>query len=103
MNPDAQAQLDMADMMLSEPDPEKRRAYLAAYAGRPQRKITMPADPNDFLMGAPASETEDDDSEFFTARYDGRCSACDEYHVCAGVTQIRSDDLGGWEAEECVW
>jgi hypothetical protein len=33
MNPDAQAQLDMADMMLNDPDPEVRRTYLAAYGG----------------------------------------------------------------------
>lgn len=33
MNDDAQAQLDMADMILNDPDPEVRRAYRATYGG----------------------------------------------------------------------
>ncbi len=107
MNPDAQAGLDAADMMMNDPDPEVRREYQALYGSdmpRKRRPMTPPtADPNDFLMGAPAPEPEDDDHPFVLVRYDGRCSACEEYHIVAGVTRIRADGYDGWEAEECAW
>jgi hypothetical protein len=143
----------MADMMLNDPDPEVRRAYLAAYHENapdlPRRKrapmpkilyrcgtdndgfptcqgdrttcglggvcaeldpdppavaplATVPP-PDGFLMGADQPEDEDDEDEFFTARYDGKCSACDEYHISGGYTMIRSDGMDGWEAQECAW
>lgn len=155
MNPDAQAALDMADMMLNDPDPEVRRALLAAYGSDlPRKRAPMPrilyvcgtdndgrptcqgdgttcglkgvcaeldpappagaagsvAAPDggttaDFLMDGGYVHEEDDDpeDEFFTAKYDGRCSACEEWHIEAGVTMIRSDGAFGWEAEECAW
>lgn len=64
----------------------------------------MPADPMDFLMGGSgtAPEEEPDEPPFVTARYDGLCSACEEFHVIAGETNIRADGMGGWEAEECA-
>ena len=106
MNPDAQAELDMADMILNDPDPDVRRSYLAAFADDPdlpRKRRPMPADPNDFLMGGPPPDQDDDTPPFVTAKYDGRCSACEEWHILAGDTKIRSDGSGGWEAEECAW
>lgn len=156
MNPDAQAELDTAYTMLSDPDPEVRRAYLASFGddlprkrrpmpkilfacgtdndGRPTcqgdgttcglggvcaeldpeppagaaRAVVPPSDTatGDFLMDGGHVHEEDDDPEddsFFTAKYDGRCSACEEFHIAAGETRIRADGYNGWEAEECAW
>lgn len=73
-------------------------------ADLPRKRRPMPADPNDFLMGGTPPEPEDDDSPpFVTAKYDGMCSACEEYHIAAGETKIRADGSNGWEAEECAW
>jgi hypothetical protein len=58
--------------------------------------------PDGFLMGASADE-DDDEPPFVTAKYDGYCSACGEYHIAEGITMIRSDGNNGWEAEECAW
>jgi hypothetical protein len=72
----------------------------------PERRTVTPppADTNDFFMGdPPADEPEDDGPPFITARYDGPCSACEEYHITAGETRIRADGSGGWEAEGCAW
>lgn len=81
--------------------------YGGDYGPRPanRKRTAMPADPNDFLMGGatPPPEDHDDDPPFVTAKYDGRCSACGEFHILAGDTQIRADGDGGWEAEECAW
>ena len=78
--------------------------YGGDYGPAPRRTI-MPVDPNDFLMGGSgtAPEEEPDEPPFVTAKYDGRCSACEEWHITAGVTMIRSDGAFGWEAEECAW
>lgn len=143
MNPDAQAQLDTADMMINDPDPAVRRAYLEAYGGTMPTKILyacatdndgfptcqgdrtscgfrgvcseidpppvvapVTADASNFMMGAdqPDDESEEDnDPPWITAKYDGRCSACEEFHIAAGVTRIRADGYDGWEAEECAW
>ncbi len=67
------------------------------------RAVVPPVD--GFLMGDTGeTETEeDDDVPFFTAKYDGKCSACGEYHIAEGETKIRSDGAFGWEAEECAW
>jgi hypothetical protein len=64
------------------------------------------ADSEVFLMGAdqPDDDDQDDgDPPFVIAKYDGRCSACEEYHIAAGITMIRADGMDGWEAEECAW
>jgi hypothetical protein len=67
----------------------------------------MTINPNDstgFLMGdTPEPEEDDQGPPFITARYDGFCSACEEFHITAGETRIRADGCGGWEAEECAW
>jgi hypothetical protein len=81
----------------------------SAYADLPRKRkpIMPPADPNDFLMsGAGHVHEEDPDPDevpFITARYDGRCSACEQWHIIAGDTRIRADGFGGWESEECAW
>jgi hypothetical protein len=75
------------------------------YGDLPRKRHPMPAPPadaNDFLMGAPEPE-EDDGPPLVRAKYDGRCSACEEFHILEGITMIRSDGCGGWEAEECAW
>lgn len=82
----------------AELDPAPPAGAAGAVAG-PSDAVT-----GDFLMGAPLDPVEDDeDDSFFTAKYDGRCSACEEWHITAGVTMIRSDGAFGWEAEECAW
>lgn len=68
-----------------------------------KRKPIMPTNPNDFLMGGTPEEADDGDPPFVTAKYDGRCSTCEEFHILAGETKIRADGYGGWEAEECAW
>lgn len=109
MNPDAQAQLDAADMMLSDPDPEVRRAYLAAYGtDLPRKRAPMPRPdqtrgdrPNDFLMGEGSDEPDRDTGPWFHASYPGECSGylCGMWFVEGD--QIRADGEGGWEAREC--
>lgn len=76
----------------------------AAYAELPRKRRPMTTDPNDFFMGDPPPDEDDDDQDppWVEARYDGFCTACEEYHIIAGVTMIRADGFNGWEAEECA-
>lgn len=72
----------------------------------PRKRRPMPTDPMDFLMGGgstPPPADDPDDPPVITARYDGMCSACEEFHIVAGVTEIRADGYGGWEDVECAW
>lgn len=71
----------------------------------PEDAVALP--PDAFLMDGgyvhEEDEDPDDDPPFVTAKYDGYCSACGEYHILEGITMIRSDGSNGWEAEECAW
>lgn len=100
MNPYDQAQVENYDEAdrYDQQERERRRA-----ARKPYRPTT---DANDFLMGGGPTDPEPDDDDsppFITAKYDGRCSACEEFHILEGITRIRADGNDGWEAEECAW
>jgi hypothetical protein len=63
--------------------------------------------PDAFLMDTTGLEQEADDDDhappFVLAKYDGKCSACEQWHILADITMIRADGYDGWEAEECAW
>lgn len=101
MNPDAQAGLDTADMMLNDPDPEVRGAYLAAYAPPPRKDHPVPNGSSDFLMGEGADDPAVTKGPWFIASYPGECSGWGCGMPFMDGDTIRADGEGGWEAQEC--
>lgn len=128
MNPDAQAGLDTADMIMNDSDPEVRRAYLAAYgedpegdhrvnptdwakiedsenddayAPPPRKDHTVPNSSSDFLMGEGSDDRDSRPGPWFPAAYPGECSGFLCGMAFSEGDMIRADGEGGWQAQEC--
>lgn len=77
------------------PPPGSRYRRHLAEQPRPEPK---PADP--FSSGSDDA-AEGGPGPWFEADHEGRCSACDEYHI-QPWDRIRADGSGGYEHEDCA-